>query len=73
MNTVKKYAPRVNMMKYATGGGLMMLGTSVMAAVPAEVTQALTEAKADALSIAGIVLGIIVSIFAFMLVRRVLK
>lgn len=73
MNAIKKYAPRVNVVKYATGGGLMVLGASAMAAVPAEVTTALTDAKADALSVGGIVLGIIVSIFAFMLIRKVLK
>lgn len=73
MNAIKKYAPRGNLMKYATGGGLMMTGMSAFAAVPAEVTQSLTEAKADALSVGGIVLGIIVAIFAYMLIRRVLK
>lgn len=73
MNTIKKYAPRGNAVKYAVGGGLMSLTVAAQAAVPAEVTQALTEAKADALSVGGIVLGIIVSIFALMLIRRVLK
>ena len=73
MTSIKKYATRVNAVKYAAGTGLMALAVGANAAVPAEVTSALTDAKADALSVGGIVLGIIVSIFALMLIRRVLK
>ncbi|AUX61473.1 major capsid protein [Simonsiella muelleri] len=73
MNSVKKYATRVNAVKTAAATGLMALAVGANAAVPAEVTSALTDAKADALSVGGIVLGIIVSIFALMLIRRVLK
>ena len=72
MNSVKKYATRVNAVKTAATG-LMALAVGANAAVPAEVTSALTDAKANALSVGGIVLGIIVSIFALMLIRRVLK
>lgn len=73
MNSIKKYAARVNAVKTAAATGLMALAVGANAAVPAEVTSALTDAKADALSVGGIVLGIIVSIFALMLIRRVLK
>lgn len=73
MNSIKKYATRVNAVKTAAATGLMALAVGANAAVPAEVTSALTDAKADALSVGGIVLGIIVSIFALMLIRRVLK
>ena len=73
MTSIKKYATRVNAVKATAGTGLMTLAVGANAAVPAEVTSALTDAKADALSVGGIVLGIIVSIFALMLIRRVLK
>lgn len=73
MTSIKKYATRVNAVKTAAATGLMALAVGANAAVPAEVTSALTDAKADALSVGGIVLGIIVSIFALMLIRRVLK
>lgn len=73
MNMLKKYAPRVNKYQAAAGGGLMLLASAVMAEVPAEVKTSLATAKTDSLEVAGLVLGIIVAIFAFMLMRRVLK
>lgn len=52
---------------------LAMTAAQAYAAVPSEVTEALETAKTDALSVGGIVLGIIGSIFALMLIRRVLR
>lgn len=73
MNIAKKYAPRMNKAKLAFGGGLLAMVAAAQAEVPSEVTQSLATAKTDALLVGGMVLSIIVSIFALMLMRRVLR
>lgn len=58
------------MKKVAIGSGVLALGTSAMAAVPAAVTTALGDLSADSLTVAGIVLAAIVAVYAFKFIRK---
>lgn len=49
MNKLKKYTPRINAVKVATGTGLMSLAISANAALPDDVKNAISAAKADGL------------------------
>lgn len=52
------------------GAGLLTVGTSVFAAVPADVTTALADAKTDAVQVAGLVIAIVVAVAAFKFMKR---
>lgn len=58
------------MKKIALASGVLALGTSAMAAVPANVTTALSDLSADSLTVAGIVLAAIVAVYAFKFIRK---
>lgn len=66
---MNKFA-RVSFRPVAIGSALAVMGTSAMAAIPAEVTTALADLKTDALVVAGIVLAAIVAVYAFKFIRK---
>ena len=73
MNTLKKYAPRVNAVKAAAGTSLITLGMSAQAALPEGVKTALEGAKTDGMEAGWLVVGIIAALFVIAIVKRLLR
>ena len=55
------------------GAGLLAVGSSAFAEVPAAVTTALGDAKTDAVTVAGLVIAIVVAVAAFKFMRRAIS
>ena len=72
MNKLKKYTPRINAVKVATGTGLMSLAIS-NAALPDDVKNAISAAKADGLEAGWLVVSVIAALFVMSIVKRLLR
>ena len=60
-------------LRYGLIPALGLLSLQAMAELPAEVTTSLADAKSDALVVAGLIVGIVASIFAFKIIRGLLR
>lgn len=69
MNIGRKYGAKAAVVFAAP----LALATQAWAAVPEQVKTDLGTAKTDSVEVAGIVLGIFVAIFAFALMKRVMR
>ena len=63
----------LNKSRALVGAGLLAVGTSAMAEVPAAVTTALGDAKTDAVMVAGLVIAIVVAVAAFKFMKRAIS
>lgn len=57
----------------AVGTGLLVIGTTVHAALPESVATDVTAAKADVKEAGGLALGILLAVLLFVWIRRVLR
>lgn len=73
MNSVKKYAARVNAVKAAAGTGLMALAVGANAAVPDDVKNAIAGAKSDGLEAGWIVVSVIAALFVIKIVKSLIR
>ncbi|MDR7095517.1 major capsid protein [Hydrogenophaga laconesensis] len=69
-NAIKRFGAKV---PAAVGTGLLLIGTSVHAALPASLATDVASAKEDIGDAGGLAIGILLALLLFVWLRRVMK